>query len=364
MTPEFWRGRRVLVTGHTGFKGSWLCVWLDALGAVVAGYALDPPTRPSLYERAGVAKLVEGTIADIRDQVRLTDAIREAEPQIVFHLAAQSLVLRSYDDPVETYATNVLGTVHVLEAIRQLQLPCTVVNVTSDKCYENERWPWGYRENDRIGGRDPYSSSKACAELVARAYRDSFFPLEGAGEPQVAIASARAGNVIGGGDWTPNQLVPDTIAALEAGERVRLRHPNAVRPWQHVLDCLRGYLVLAQRLHLDGARYSGEWNFGPPESDCRPVGELVETLSGLWGAKLGWEQDTAHHAKEEGELRLDSSKAAAELGWRTALPLPVALEWVVDWYRGLSRGTDVLQLCGGQVRSYEALLSAESGSAG
>jgi len=353
--PDFWRGRRVFVTGHTGFKGSWLCIWLDTLGAHVVGYALDPPTQPSLYERAGVAQLVRSTIADIRDLSRLADAIREARPEIVIHMAAQSLVLRSYDDPAETYSTNVLGTVHVLEALRRLDQPCAVVNVTTDKCYENKRWLWGYRESDELGGRDPYSSSKACAEFVARAYRESFFPSEGSRSPRVSIASARAGNVIGGGDWTPGQLVPDTVAALQAGRQVLLRHPEAVRPWHHVLDCLDGYLTLAERLHGDGARFAGEWNFGPRESESWSVGELVELLASRWGVTDPWARAAGRHAPEEERLRLDTSKAAQLLGWRTALPLTVALEWVGDWFRNLSQGADAGDLCRAQIRAHTRL---------
>jgi CDP-glucose 4,6-dehydratase len=357
MTPDFWRGRRVFVTGHTGFKGAWLSVWLDLLGSQVFGYALDPPTQPSLHERAGLAGRMQSTIGDIRDLPALAAAIEDARPEIVFHMAAQSLVLRSYEDPVETYSTNVLGTVHVLEAIRGLDLPCAVVNVTTDKCYENKRWLWAYRENDGLGGRDPYSNSKACAELVAQAYRDSFFPIGGSERARVLIASARAGNVIGGGDWTPGQLVPDTIAALAAGQQVVLRHPEAVRPWQHVLDCLRGYLTLAENLYGDGARFSGEWNFGPPESDCVSVAELVEMLARGWGVSDAWARDAAQHAPEEAQLRLDSSKAGQLLDWRTALPLPLAVEWVADWHQDLSRGGHAAELCRAQIEAYATLLA-------
>jgi CDP-glucose 4,6-dehydratase len=357
VTPDFWRGRRVFVTGHTGFKGSWLSIWLDMLGSQVFGYALDPPTHPSLHERAGIAGRMQSRIGDIRDLSALTSAIHDCRPEIVIHMAAQSLVLRSYEDPVETYSTNVLGTVHVLEAIRRVDLPCAVVNVTTDKCYENKRWLWAYRENDELGGRDPYSNSKACAELIGQAYRESFFPIDGPESPRVSIASARAGNVIGGGDWTPAQLVPDTIAALEAGQHVVLRHPEAVRPWQHVLDCLHGYLTLAENLHGDGARFSGEWNFGPPESDSCSVAQLVELLARGWGVSDAWVRDTVQHAPEEAELRLDSSKAAQLLGWRTALPLPLAVEWVADWHQDLSRGGDAAELCRAQIRAYATLLA-------
>jgi CDP-glucose 4,6-dehydratase len=357
VTPDFWRGRRVLITGHTGFKGSWLSVWLDMLGSQIFGYALDPPTQPSLYEQAGVAELVQSTIGDIRDLAAFAAVIEDARPEIVVHMAAQSLVLRSYEHTVETYSTNVLGTVHVLEALRRLDFPCVVVNVTTDKCYENKRWPWAYRENDQLGGRDPYSNSKACAELVAQAYRESFYRVDGPESPRVSIGNARAGNVIGGGDWTPGQLVPDTIAALEASEQVALRHPEAVRPWQHVLDCLRGYLTLAENLHVDGARFSGGWNFGPPDSDCRPAAEVVDMLARGWGVRDAWVPDNAHHAPEEAQLRLDPSKAAHVLGWRTALPLSLAVEWVADWYQHLSGGADAAELCRSQIREYTTLIA-------
>ncbi|HKO68753.1 MAG TPA: CDP-glucose 4,6-dehydratase, partial [Burkholderiaceae bacterium] len=248
MNPQSWRGKDVLVTGHTGFKGAWLCMLLQALEARVAGYALDPPTDPSLYELARVDELVDSTVGDIRDLEALSNRVRAFAPGIVFHMAAQSVVLRSYDDPVETYSTNVLGTVHLLEAVRRMGRPCTVINVTTDKCYENEGRVSGYAEDATLGGRDPYSNSKACAELVGNAYRASFFPLDRRSEHGVGLASARAGNVIGGGDWTARQLVPDTIASFIESKAVVLRHPRAVRPWQHVLDCLSGYLTLAEAL--------------------------------------------------------------------------------------------------------------------
>jgi CDP-glucose 4,6-dehydratase len=327
------------------------------LGSQVFGYALDPPTQPSLYEQAGVADRMQSTIGDIRDLSALAAAIEDARPEIVVHMAAQSRVLRSYKNTVETYSTNVLGTLNVLEALRRLDFPCVVVNVTTDKCYENKRWPWAYRENDELGGRDPYSNSKACAELVAHAYRESFFPLDEPENPRVSIASARAGNVVGGGDWTPDQLVPDTISALEAGEQVVLRRPEAVRPWQHVLDCLRGYLSLAENLHRNRAQFSGGWNFGPPESDCRPVAELVEMLARAWGVSDAWVHDTVHHSPEEAQLRLDSSKASQLLGWRTALSLPVAVKWVADWHQALVGGADAAELCRSQIRAYAALLA-------
>jgi CDP-glucose 4,6-dehydratase len=357
MTPDFWAGRRVLVTGHTGFKGAWLCLWLHVLGAETYGYALPPPTEPSLYDRAHVDGLVRSTTADVRDLAQLCAAMDEARPEIVFHMAAQSLVLRSYEEPVETYSTNVLGTVHVLEAVRRSGNPCAVVNVTTDKVYENKQLERGYREDDELGGHDPYSSSKSGSELVAKAYRASFFTPSGGARAPFSVASARAGNVIGGGDWTPGQLVPDAVAAWEAGRPVTLRRPDAVRPWQHVLDCLNGYLTLAEALESHPARFSGEWNFGPPESDCLSVAELVEALAERMGVHTAWTHDTAEHSPEEMLLRLDSTKAEQRLGWRTVLSLPSALDWVTDWHRGLASGRDAGEVCRAQVTAYAALLS-------
>jgi len=360
VTPGFWAGRRVLVTGHTGFKGAWLCLWLDRLGAETYGYALEPPTQPSLYDLANVDDVVRSTTGDLRDFSHLHHTIDRTRPEILIHMAAQSRVLLSYEDPIGTYSTNVLGTVHVLEALRQAGRPCAVVNVTTDKVYDNKGLTRGYTEGDELGGHDPYSSSKAGAELVARAYRESFFPVAAASS-LVTIASARAGNVIGGGDWTPDQLVPDAIAALAQGRPVTLRRPEAVRPWQHVLDCLSGYLALAEKLRSDAAGYSGEWNFGPPESDCVAVVDVVEGLAARMGVQSAWERDERAHAPEESVLQLDSRKAAQLLGWQPALPLSVALDWVADWYRALSGGGDAAALCHAQLAAYEAL-RAEAGA--
>ncbi len=353
MNASFWRDRRVFVTGHTGFKGSWLCLWLSAVGARVAGYALDPPTQPSLYRLARLDELMGSTIADVRDLACLEQAVEQAAPEVVLHLAAQSVVLGSYEDPVGTYSTNVMGTVHVLEAIRRTGRPCAVVNVTTDKCYANRGWVWGYRENDSLGGRDPYSNSKACAELTAQAYRESFFPLERYAEHGVAVGSARAGNVVGGGDWTPWQLIPEATAALMRGESVTLRHPQATRPWQHVLDCLHGYLILAEALTRDAHRYSGEWNFGPDDADSRPVAYLVERLAKHWGVARPWIQDHVHHRSEETELRLDSGKARHLLDWRPRLGLDGALDWVARWYDGYRSGEDARALCLEQIARFE-----------
>lgn len=352
MNPAFWRNKRVFVTGHTGFKGSWLCQLLNSFGAQVAGYALPPPTQPNLYSLARLDELVESTMGDIRDLGQLTDRVRTFAPEVVFHMAAQSVVLHSYEDPVETYSTNVLGTVNTLEAIRRMGRPCVVVNVTTDKCYENKGWVWGYRETDALGGHDPYSNSKACAELVAQSFRESYFSLSRGAEHGVAIASARAGNVIGGGDWTPRQLIPEAIAAFFENRPVVLRHPQAVRPWQHVLDCLGGYLSLAEALADDVRAYSGEWNFGPADADSCSASHLVESLAAHWGIERPWLQDGTVHAPEEQQLRLDVSKAASLLGWRCRLTLDNALQWVASWYSEHHNGGAARNLCRDQIVRY------------
>ncbi len=352
MNPTFWRNKRVFITGHTGFKGSWLCLVLHSFGARVQGFALEPPTQPNLFSLARVNELVDSTIGDIRDLDMLAEQMRSFGPDVVFHMAAQSVVLTSYEDPVDTYATNVMGTVHTLEAVRRMHLPCVVVNVTTDKCYENRGWVWGYRETDGLGGRDPYSNSKACAELVGQAYRDSFFPVSRYEEHRVAIANARAGNVVGGGDWTARQLVPEAIAAFLKSQPVVLRHPLAVRPWQHVLDCLGGYMRLAQCLAEDARKFSGEWNFGPSDADSRSVSYVVEALAAQWGIDHPWEPDAATHAPEEQQLRLDVHKASDMLGWRSHLAIQDALQWVASWYRDLHDGADARALCRDQISRY------------
>jgi CDP-glucose 4,6-dehydratase len=359
MMPDrsFWKGRQVFLTGHTGFKGSWLSLWLDSLGARVAGFALDPPTRPSLFEQAGVAATVRSVGADIRDFSRLRSALAECRPDVVIHMAAQSVVRRGYEDPMETYSTNVMGTVHLMEAIRQCARPCVVVNVTSDKCYENREWVWGYRENEPMGGRDPYSNSKGCAELVTAAYRESYFPPERTGRHGIALASARAGNAIGGGDWTSDQLIPDLMRAFLAGRPCEIRNPYAIRPWQFVLEPLRGYLLLAERLAGDPARFASGWNFGPADTDGdRPVSWIAGRLAQSWGHDASWNHDdSAGHPREARSLKLDASKARASLGWHPVLPLETALGWIVEWYRGIESGADPGALTRGQIERYEAL---------
>lgn len=354
----FWRGRRVFVTGHTGFKGSWLCLWLDALGADVTGYALEPPTHPSLFEQAGVSASVRSITADIRDLPRLAAAVADCRPEVIIHLAAQSVVKRGYADPVETYSSNVMGTVSLFEAVRRLDARCAVVNVTSDKCYAHRESGAGYREDEPMGGDDPYSNSKGCAELVTAAYRRSFFPPDALARHGVALASARAGNAVGGGDWTPDQLIPDLIRALAAGQSCLIRSPGGIRPWQFVLEPLRGYLMLAERLAMNAPSYVSAWNFGPAEGDAKPVSWIADRLVEAWGPGASWTRDPGAHPAEAAVLTLDASKAAAQLGWRPALPLERALEWCAEWYRRWNRGDDLGRLTRSQIDRYEQLLAS------
>lgn len=339
MNPEFWKGKRVLITGHTGFKGAWLSLWLQRVGAEVAGYALEPPTTPSLFEAASVARGMTSIHGDVRNLERLSTALAEHRPKIVFHMAAQSLVRASYDEPVETYSVNVMGTVNLFEAVRRCGGVRVVVNVTSDKCYENMEWPWGYRESDPMGGSDPYSSSKGCAELVTAAYRRSFFH-----DNTTAVASVRAGNVIGGGDWADYRLIPDIMKALMNSQVVNIRNPHSVRPWQHVLEPLHGYLCLAERLWEDGPRHADGWNFGPADEDARPVSWIVEMATALWGGAARWEQDGAPQPHEAHTLRLDSAKARTILGWSPQLDLAEALRWTVKWYQRFQQDSSIARM--------------------
>jgi len=354
----FWRRRRVFLTGHTGFKGSWLSLWLDMLGADVTGYALEPPTQPSLFEQAHIGETVRSIYADIRDFERLKAELAESRPDIVLHMAAQSVVRRGYDDPIETYSSNVMGTVNLLEAVRQLGRPCILVNVTSDKCYANREWVWGYREDEAMGGRDPYSNSKGCAELVTHAYRESYFHPDSFARHGVALASARAGNAIGGGDWTRNQLIPDLMRAFLSNESCLIRNPSAIRPWQFVLEPLHGYLMLAERLATDAAHVSSGWNFGPEEADAKPVAWLADRLTQAWGAGACWTYDPEAHLPEAHFLKLDASKAKTFLGWQPHLALPQALDWIVEWYRAFQAGADLRLLTRTQIERYEACLSS------
>ncbi|MBF0096775.1 MAG: CDP-glucose 4,6-dehydratase [Magnetococcales bacterium] len=345
----FWQGRRVLLTGHSGFKGGWLALWLLRMGAKVCGVALAPPSCPNLFEEAGIGAAMPSHLVDIRDLAGLQSVLQAWQPEIVIHMAAQALVRASYSDPVGTYTSNVLGTVHVLEAVRHTASVRVVINVTSDKCYENREWYWGYREEEAMGGHDPYSSSKGCAELVSSAYRRSFFQASG-----VALASVRAGNVIGGGDWAQDRLVPDILRAFARGEAVVIRHPQALRPWQHVLEPLSGYLLLAQRLFAEGERFAGGWNFGPQDGDVRPVQWVVERMCRAWGEGATWRGDGGVvHPHEAHLLRLDSSKARMRLGWQSRWPLAIALQQCVAWQRGWLAGQSARQLCMEQIAAYE-----------
>ncbi len=351
MTPRFWHGRPVLVTGHTGFKGSWLCWWLKQLGATVAGVALDPPTSPSLFEASGLGKEIPSRKGDVRDLEAMHAALRDHRPEVIFHMAAQSLVRESFRSPVETFTTNVTGTVNCLEAARRCRSVRAVVVVTTDKCYRNLDSPHACREEDALGGDDPYSASKACAELVTQAYRKSFFQAPAG----ALVASARAGNVIGGGDWAADRLVPDAMRAFASAQQVRIRNPGSIRPWQHVLEPLRGYLALAERLHGGERGAATAWNFGPDQADARPVSWVVDQLARRWGGGAGWQRDAGEQPAEAPALVLDNSKARAELAWRPSLPLEKALDWVVEWYRALASHGDARALTLGQIDRYQAM---------
>lgn len=346
--PAFWRGKQVLLTGHTGFKGTWLAFWLERLGADVTGFALEPEPA-GLADRTGIERRIRSIRGDLRDRARLQSALRGTHPQIVLHLAAQALVRRSYQEPVETVAVNVLGTAHLLEAACLVPDLRAVVVVTTDKCYENREWPWAYRETDRLGGHDLYSASKACAELLTAAWRRSFLS-----DRPTGLATARAGNVIGGGDWTQDRLIPDCVRAFTAGHPVALRNPAATRPWQHVLEPLCGYLLLAERLHDEPAATSPAFNFGPPAEDVQPVAEIVERLAEAWGGPA-WHVASEDGPHEAGALAVDAALARQHLGWRPRLPLPAALDWTVRWYREHAAGTAAASLVQHQIARYEAL---------
>lgn len=348
VNPSFWRGRRVLLTGHTGFKGSWLSLWLQSMGAELHGLALGPPTTPALFDQANVGAGMVSRLGDVRDHEFVLGVVRECKPDVVIHMAAQSLVRYSYQAPVETYATNVMGTVNVLEAARHAGTVRAIVNVTSDKCYENREWIWGYRERDRLGGNDPYSNSKACVELVTQAYRRSFFR-----EAGIALASARAGNVIGGGDWAADRLVPDILRAFESHRPVAIRNPCATRPWQHVLEPLAGYLMLAEHLYTEGQAFAEGWNFGPDDQDARPVQWIVEHMVQAWGDGARWVVDGDSQPHEAHYLRLDSSQARSRLAWQPRWNLAAAIGKVLDWHRSWLAGEDVRARCLQQIDQYQ-----------
>lgn len=346
LKPEFWRGRRVLLTGHTGFKGSWLSLWLQQLGAHVTGYALSP-IAPSLFDQAAVGAHMTSIIGDVRNEQDLAAAIDTAAPEVVFHLAAQPLVRHSYVDPQGTWATNVMGTVHLLEVLRRRGGNPVVVVITSDKCYENHEWPWPYRESDPLGGHDPYSSSKAAVEIAAASWRRSY-------PDAFRLATARAGNVIGGGDWAIDRLLPDLIRAFSSRDHAHVRRPRGVRPWQHVLEPLAGYLQLAQALDTHSDRYADAWNFGPADSDLHTVGAIAAYVAELWGQDAHWQTDAADHPHEAGLLRVDSSKARQQLDWHPRWDTKQAVAATVDWYRRWSLGENMADFTRRQIEQYWA----------
>lgn len=352
MNRDFWRGKKVLVTGHTGFKGGWLSLWLQSMGAEVIGVSVDPPSKPSLYQQANIADGMISLYQDIREGDKLKDIFNQYKPEIVFHLAAQPLVRYSYREPIETYETNVMGTLHLLEAIRDSKSTHAAVIITTDKCYENHEWEWGYRENEPMGGYDLYSSSKGAVELLVASYRRSYFSQISSGH-YAAIASVRAGNVIGGGDWAEDRLIPDIVRAFQKNKPVLIRNPYSIRPWQHVVEPLYGYLLLAEHLFKDGMPYAEPWNFGPLEEDARPVEWIVDKMKMLWGDGVGWEIDDGKHPHEANYLKLDCSKAHNRLLWWPKWSLEIALEKTIEWHKGIqSNSNDAKELTISQIHSY------------
>lgn len=350
MNAAFWRSKKVLITGHTGFKGSWLSLWLQAAGADVVGYALNPPSEPNLFDAARVAEGMVSIPGNVLKQDDLQQTLEKFRPEVIFHLAAQSLVRESYKNPVETYATNVMGLVHLLDAVRNVGGVRAVVCVTSDKCYQNREWVWGYREDEPMGGYDPYSSSKGCAELVAATFRNSFFNENDYGKHGVAVATARAGNVIGGGDWATDRLIPDVVRSVLAGQDIVLRNPHAIRPWQHVLDPLNGYLLLAEKLCEIGPGFTEGWNFAPTETHT--VYQVVDQMLSLWGRPVAVRHDKSQQPHEDPYMMLDSTKARLKLGWKPALDLEASLRWIVDWVKNLQNGGDVRDFTERQLGKY------------
>ena len=346
--PSFWKGKKVYLTGHTGFKGSWLSLWLQNMGVIVKGYSLEVNTQPALFVQANVASEMKSEIGDIRNLEQLTKSMVSFSPDILIHMAAQPLVRLSYQEPVDTYTTNVIGTVNVLEAARKCSDLKAIISVTTDKCYENKEWEWGYRENEPMGGHDPYASSKGCAELVTSAYRRSFFSTE----HTASLASARAGNVIGGGDWAEDRLIPDILRAFEKSEPVVIRNPLSTRPWQHVLEPLSGYLVLAQELFLNGDEFAEGWNFGPKDEDCKPVSWILDKMVESWGGNASWSLDKKNSPHEAGFLKLDCSKAAIRLKWKPKWDLQLTLKSIVDWHQIYSNGGDIKKQCLKEINTY------------
>ena len=355
INKKFWKNKKVLITGHTGFKGGWLSLWLKHLGAEVIGVSLEPPTKPSIYESISVAEGMVSVIQDIRNGEEIKEIFKKHQPEIIFHMAAQPLVRYSYGNPVETYETNVMGTLHVLEGIRSVNSVLAAVMITTDKCYNNKEWEWGYRENEAMGGYDPYSSSKGAAELLIASYRDSYYPIGEFDQHNTAISSVRAGNVIGGGDWAEDRLVPDIIRSFQNNDMVYIRNPNSVRPWQHVLEPLSGYMQLAEKMVIDGDKYSQAWNFGPKEEDAKSVQWIVDKMAKLWGEDAKWQLDDSNHPHEANYLKLDCSKAHARLQWYSKWGLEYALQKIVDWHRVEQNGGNLQMESIAQINEYMEL---------
>ena len=352
MNKEFWNGKTVLLTGHTGFKGSWLSIWLEKLGANVIGLSKDVPTTPSLFELSGISNSIHSIIEDVKNFDKVNRIVKDHKPQIVIHMAAQSLVRKSYQDPVDTFSTNIMGTVNLLESVRTSEDTRVFINVTSDKCYANDGTVSTFTEDSPIGGYDPYSSSKGCSELVTAAYRNSFFNLGSFDKHNLSLSSVRAGNVIGGGDWAQDRLIPDIIRGVSNQMPVNIRNPNSVRPWQFVLDPLQGYISLAENMWNDGKQFAGSWNFGPDEDDCKPVKWILEKISSQWSEKLIWNDDIKDNPHEANLLRLDCKKAKEKLGWNSRLNLEKSLSWTVDWYKEYFRGSNMREFTKRQIEEY------------
>lgn len=352
ITKEFWKNKKVLITGHTGFKGSWLTILLNWLGADVYGYSLQPHTNPNFFELAKVDQLVTSTIGDIRDYGFFLKNLKSIKPEIVIHMAAQAIVMKSYKNPRETYEINVLGTVNMLEAVRNVEGIKAVLNVTTDKCYDNKEWHWGYRENEPMGGFDPYSNSKGCSELVTTSFRNSFFNPSEYDKHGVALASARAGNVIGGGDWADDRLIPDFIRAIISGEKLKIRNPNSIRPWQHVLEPLSGYLCLCEKLYNEGTRFAEGWNFGPDDNDSKNVEWIAKKLCNIWQNGSGYEIDTNSHPHEAFYLKLDCSKAKKMLGWYPIWTIETTLQSIVEWNKAWLNNSDMRKVSIEQIEKY------------